>query len=199
MTAEQIADRLKAARPDLHVEIAPAIDEPTLVVPPEEIVAALDTLRQSPSLQFALLSEVTAVDWWPGEPRYQVVYHLVSFENRARLRVKTWVPGEEAHLPTVSTMWPGANWLEREVFDLFGIVFDGHPDLRRVLMPEDWEGHPLRKDYPVQIKLPVKIHEPIQVSPEEFRKTIEDDRRTRGHAVDAAQGGVVEQTKLTRE
>jgi NADH-quinone oxidoreductase subunit C len=199
MTAEGIVEALKRRIPDLSVEVAPALDQPTLVLTREQIVAACMALREVPALQFMCLSDVTAVDWWPGEPRFQVVYHLASIEHRLRLRLKVSLPGEDAHIPTVTTVWPGANWLEREVFDLFGIVFDGHPDLRRVLMPEDWEGYPLRKDYPVQIKEPVKVYEPLQITPEEFRKKIEDDRQARRHEADHEKADVAEQTKLTRK
>jgi NADH-quinone oxidoreductase subunit C len=198
MTAEEIVDALKGALPDLQIEIVPSIDQPTLVVPREQIVAVCTALRDTPALRFACL-DLTAVDWWPGEPRFQVVYHLASFgeswsEGRdvsraearnlrpiaQRLRLKVPLPGEDAHVATISALCPGANWLEREVFDLFGIIFDGHPDLRRVLMPEDWEGYPLRKDYPVQIELPVKIHESLGMTTEEFKENIEADRKARG-------------------
>jgi len=179
VTADDIVEALKGAIADLQVEIAPAFDQPTLLLVREQIVAACAALRDLPALRFALLSDVTAVDWWPAEPRFQVVYHLASLEHAQRLRLEVGLRGEDAHIPTMTTLWAGANWPEREVFDLFGIVFDGHPDLRRVLMPEDWEGYPLRKDYPVQIKLPVKIFEPLQMTTEQFRKNIEDDRRAR--------------------
>ena len=100
------------------------------------------------------LAELTAADYWPREPRYEVVYLLWSRSKRHRLRVKVRLPdGDDPHVATVSGIWPAANWLEREVWDLFGIAFDGHPDPRRLLMPEDWEGFPLRKDYPVQIRM----------------------------------------------
>jgi NADH-quinone oxidoreductase subunit C len=93
--------------------------------------------------------------------------------------VKVRLHGNDAHVATVSDVWPAANWLEREVWDLFGIVFEGHPDPRRLLMPEDWEGFPLRKDYPVQIRKGAQYAEPLQVSEEEFRENVEKDRLLR--------------------
>src|SRR5207245_10178124 len=108
-----------------------------------------------------------------------LVYILVSIEHRRRLRLKVRLHGEDAHVADVSGIWPAADWLEREVWDLFGIVFDEHPDLRRLLMPEDWEVHPLRKDYPVQVRMPARISEPIQVTEEEFRRSLERDRLAR--------------------
>ena len=179
MTADDIVGALRGAIADLQVEVAPASDQPTLLLRREQIVAACGALRDLPALRFALLSDVTAVDWWPAEPRFQVVYHLASLEHAQRLRLKVPLRGDDASIPTMTTLWSGANWPEREVFDLFGIVFDGHPDLRRVLMPEDWEGYPLRKDYPVQINLPVRIVEPLQMTAEQFRRNIEDDRHVR--------------------
>jgi NADH-quinone oxidoreductase subunit C len=123
--------------------------------------------------------EVTAVDWWPSEPRFVVVYHLLSPRHQRLLRVKVKLSEDDPHIDTVSGVWPSANWLEREVWDLFGIVFEGHPDLRRLMMPEDWEGHPLRKDYPVQIKMKPKVYEPLQLSEQEFEARIIADRRVR--------------------
>src|SRR6185436_10772113 len=113
------------------------------------------------------------------EPRFELVYVLVSIGRRRRLRMKVRLHGDDAHVSTVSGIWPAANWLEREVWDLFGIVFDGHPDPRRLLMPEDWEGYPLRKDYPVQIQMTPRSAEPLQVTEEEFRATLVQDRLTR--------------------
>jgi NADH:ubiquinone oxidoreductase subunit C len=95
------------------------------------------------------------------------------------VRLKVRLVADRAHIPTVSALWPAANWLEREVWDLFGIEFDGHPDPRRLLMPEDWEGYPLRKDYPVQITMKPRITEPTQVTEEEFRASIAKDRLAR--------------------
>src|SRR5262245_38550849 len=136
-------------------------------------------LRDTPDQRFGFLGELTAVDVWPHEPRFEVVYVLVSIEHKLRVRMKIRLQGADAHLATVSSIWPAANWLEREVWDLFGIVFDGHPDPRRLLMPEDWEGFPLRKDSPVQIRRPPHVAEALQVTQEEFAANVERDRLTR--------------------
>src|SRR4029077_14100941 len=136
-------------------------------------------LRDRPELAFAVLAEVTAADFWPREPRFELIYVLVSPEHRHRLRLKVRLHGNDAHVGTVSDVWPGANWLEREVWDLFGIAFDGHPDPRRLLMPEDWDGHPLRKDYPVQIRMKPGSSEALQVTAEEFRARVQKDRLSR--------------------
>jgi NADH-quinone oxidoreductase subunit C len=137
------------------------------------------TLRDRGDLAFAFLADITAVDFWPTEPRFELVYILVSPANRLRLRLKVRLNAEPAHVATVSGIWPAANWLEREVWDMFGIVFDGHPDPRRLLMPEDWDGYPLRKDYPVQIRKTPVSSEALQVTAEEFRQSVERDRLTR--------------------
>lgn len=106
---------------------------------------------------FELLSDVTAVDWLSREPRFDVVYNLVSIQHRLRLRVITNAAGDEPAVPSLVSIWPGANYGEREVFDMFGIAFSDHPDLTRILMPDEWDGFPLRKDFatgavPVQFK-----------------------------------------------
>jgi NADH-quinone oxidoreductase subunit C len=99
--------------------------------------------------KFVRLSSVTAVDRYPLEPRFEVVYHLHSVEQKQRVRLKCRLESDEPAIESVTSVWRGANWYEREVFDLFGINFLNHPDLRRIMLPDDWEGHPLRKDYPV--------------------------------------------------
>ncbi len=182
MDAAHVVERLEAALPGIGAEVLPSVDQPAILVPADRLPEVMTALRDLPGLAFALLSDLTAVDWWPGEPRFEVVYHLASIEHRVRLRVKVRIAGEKASVPTVRTVWPVADWLEREVWDLFGIVFEGHPDLRRLLMPEDWEGHPLRKDYPVQIREKVKVYEPLQLSEEEFKANLQADRETRGGA-----------------
>ncbi len=111
---------------------------------------ACELLKSDPRTQFNFLSDVTAIDWYPSEPRFEVVYELLSMPRKDRLRLKIKLAGDDAHLDSIVPVWPAANFFEREVFDLFGVRFNGHPDLRRIMMPEDWEGHPLRKDYPVE-------------------------------------------------
>jgi NADH-quinone oxidoreductase subunit C len=124
--------------------------ELTVVVPREHLRRAAEFLCREADLAFALLSDVTGVDRFPVEPRFELNYHLVSLERRERLRLKVRVASDDPRVESVTSVWPTANWHEREIFDLFGVRFEGHPDLRRILMPENWEGHPLRKDYPVE-------------------------------------------------
>lgn len=121
--------------------------ELTLVVPPERIQPVCELLKVHRSYHY--LSDITAVDWHPSEPRFEVVYHLYCHERKERLRLKSRLPGDHPQIASVVPVWGAANWYEREVFDLFGIQFVGHPHLRRILLPDDWQGHPLRKDYPV--------------------------------------------------
>ena len=122
----------------------------TVVVPRTHLRRTAELLQSDPELQYTFLSDVTGVDRFPVEPRFEVNYHLLSIARGDRLRLKVRVAGEDPVVESVTAVWPTANWHEREVFDLFGVRFEGHPDLRRILMPDDWEGHPLRKDYPVE-------------------------------------------------
>ena len=124
--------------------------ETTVVVPREHLRRVAQYLASEPSLLFSFLSDITVVDRFPIEPRFEVNYHLLSLDRRERLRLKVCLPGADVVVPSVTAVWPTANWHERENFDLFGIRFEGHPDLCRILLPDDWEGHPLRKDYPVE-------------------------------------------------
>lgn len=156
---------------------------PTIYVPREHLVATMRTLRDTPELRYAFLADITAVDFLPREPRYEVIYLLASLGSGGafgdvakRLRVKVRVSGTDPSVPTLMNLWKAADWAERELWDMLGIRVDGHPDLRRILMPEDWEGHPGRRDYPVQIKDPVKVYEPLQVSEEEFVANIQASR-----------------------
>jgi NADH-quinone oxidoreductase subunit C len=181
MDPNTIIASLQDAVPGARFESVPSIDlQTTLYVSRDDVPAVARVLRDRPELAFAFLAEVTAVDFSPREPRFEVVYILVSIAHRRRLRLKVRLDGTDPHVATVSDVWPAANWLEREVWDLFGIAFDGHPDPRRLLMPEDWEGYPLRKDYPVQIRMTPRVSEPLQVTEEEFRANVMKDRLTRG-------------------
>jgi NADH/F420H2 dehydrogenase subunit C len=149
-------------------------------VPADRLVDTCLALRDSAALRFTTIIEVTAADYMPRQPRFEVVYHLLSIAHRLRLRLKVRVH-DGGTVPTVQGVWKGAAWPEREVWDMFGIVFDGHADLRRLLMPDDWEGHPARKDYPVQIRKDAQTYEPLEVSENEFRTNIERDRVKRTH------------------
>jgi NADH-quinone oxidoreductase subunit C len=125
-------------------------DELTLWIEPIHLVDALKLLRSNSSTTFDYLADITALDWFPSEPRFEVVYSLLSYQRHERIRVKVRLNGEDPSVNSVTSLWAGASPFEREVFDLFGIRFQGHPDLRRILLPDDWQGHPLRKDFPVE-------------------------------------------------
>jgi len=124
--------------------------ETTVVVPANRLLQAAEFLVSEPSLRFTFLEDLAAVDRFPLDPRFELNYQILSIEKVLRLRVRVKLSGADPVVQTVTNIWPTANWQERECFDLFGIRFQGHPDLRRILMPEEWEGHPLRKDYPVE-------------------------------------------------
>lgn len=121
--------------------------ELTLEIATARITAVCGFLKRE--LEFSRLSTVTAVDRLPAEPRFEVVYHLHSVARNQRLRLKCRLAGDAAEIDSVTCVWQGADWYEREAFDLFGIRFRNHPDLRRIMLPDEWEGHPLRKDYPI--------------------------------------------------
>jgi NADH-quinone oxidoreductase subunit C len=180
MDHDALIASLQQALPGVTFESAPSIDrQATVYVDRDELHHVALSLRDHPDLAFAFLAELTAADFWPREPRFELIYVLVSLVHRRRVRLKVRLHGNDAHVATVTDVWPAANWLEREVWDLFGIAFDGHPDPRRLLMPEDWTGFPLRKDYPVQIRKGANYVEPLQVTAEEFRRSLEKDRLSR--------------------
>jgi NADH-quinone oxidoreductase subunit C len=129
------------------LETKEAFGETTLMVDPARIVDLCRHLKDSE--QYVRLSGITAVDMLPSEPRFEVIYHLHSLERNQRLRLKCRLSGASPEIDSATGVWRGANWYEREVFDMFGITFRNHPNLTRILMPIDWEGYPLRKDYPV--------------------------------------------------
>lgn len=153
---------LTAVRPDSILERLRAWDsaaiaasdefrgELTITVARENLRRVCDFLRSHAEMQFTFLSDVTGVDRFPIEPRFELNYHLLSIPHRRSVRIKARVSGENPAIESVTSIWPTANWHEREIFDLFGVRFLGHPNLTRILLPEDWEGHPLRKDYPVE-------------------------------------------------
>jgi NADH-quinone oxidoreductase subunit C len=121
--------------------------ELTLTVDREDIVAALRALQSG---GYNFFEDMTAVDWYPSVPRFQLSYHLLSHGLKDRVRLRALVDEADPSVESITRIWPGANYFEREVFDLFGIRFEGHPNLRRIMMPDEWKGHPLRKDYPVE-------------------------------------------------
>ena len=143
MRADELSGRIKDRLPG----VVAAREEATTVVERDELHSSLAWLRDEADLAFDFLSDLTATDWPGRDPRFWIAYHLFSMEHRHRLRVKVGVPQDDPHVPSVVQLYPTANWHEREVYDLFGIEFDGHPDPRRIIMPDDWEGHPLRKDH----------------------------------------------------
>ena len=183
MDANTLVASLQEAVPGAQIEGVPSVDlQTTIYVSRDELPAIARTLKDRSGLAFDLLAEITAVDFWPREPRFEVVVHLVSLgiagygDTPKRLRVKIRVPGTDPRMPTLSGVWKAMGWGEREVYDMFGIHFDGHPDLRRILMPDDWEGHPARKDYPVQIRMTPKMYEPMQLTAEQFAANLQANR-----------------------
>ncbi len=141
MNAAGIAQRVRMSYPEVVV----SRDEASVSVGREELLAALGSFRDDPGLRLDFLSSVTATDRPDGDPRFWVVYELSSTEFHHRLRVKVGLSDEDPRVPSVTGLFPTADWHERETYDFFGVVFDGHPDLRRILLPDDWEGWPLRK------------------------------------------------------
>jgi NADH-quinone oxidoreductase subunit C len=141
----ELAERLRERFPDLVA----ARGEVTVTVPREELLDSLRWLRRERSLSFDSLSDVSCTDWPGREPRVWMAYHLYSMRHGNRLRVKVGLPGSDLRVDSVTPDFPAADWQEREVFDFFGVHFDGHPDLQRIIMPEGWEGYPLRKDHPL--------------------------------------------------
>jgi len=132
-------------------EVVEAVGEVTVIVKREGLIELMQWLKGEPGLLFNYLSDISGLDL--GEfatPRFVVAYQLYSIDHNHRLRVKVFVGEDDAKVPSVSGIWKTANWHEREIYDMFGVEFDGHPDLRRILMPVDYEGHPLRKDFPIK-------------------------------------------------
>jgi len=152
MDGSQIVEKLKAALPDAVSAAGSHAGQVWVETDRGRILDILRFLRDDPELAFDSLTDLTAVDWLDqGRPeRFCVVYNLFSFRNNAYFRVKAWVPEEDPVVESASGLWKAAPWAEREVYDMYGIEFDGHPDLKRLMLPEYYTGHPLRKDYPLQ-------------------------------------------------
>lgn len=144
-----ILEALKSQFGDQTIETSEFRNELTIVVPKEKIVEVCRFLKEDPTLKFDLLADLSGLDMYTPVKRFAVVYNLYSLANRHRIRLKVFTEEEDPKVPTVTGVWGTANWHERETYDMFGILFEGHPDLRRVYMPEEFEHHPLRKDFPL--------------------------------------------------
>jgi NADH-quinone oxidoreductase subunit C len=149
--ASPLADVLRQLNAEWISSISETFGETTVVVPREHIAIVCSHLKAAPDARFDFLADICGADRGvEEEPRFEVNYHLFSTTKHHRLRLKVVLAEEDAHVPTVTGVWRTANWHERETFDLLGIIFDGHPDLRRILLPDDWQGHALRKDFPLR-------------------------------------------------
>lgn len=156
----QIAlDRLKERFGDAITETHSRLGDDTAIVVRDHILEILTFLRDDPALLFNMCSDVTCVDYFGREPRFEVVYHLYSITKKKRVRVKVPLAEDDATLASSVSLWSGNNWFEREAFDMYGVRFEGHPDLRRMFMWSSFEGHPLRKDYPKDKRQPLARRE----------------------------------------
>lgn len=151
ITPSPVAAALQRENPEWVREVSEALGETTIIVPREYIANICALLKTAPDLQFNFLADICGFDRGPEEePRFEVNYHLFSTMKHHRVRLKVLLNEDDAHVPSVTGIWRTANWHERETYDLFGVVFDDHPDLRRILLPDDWQGHALRKDFPLR-------------------------------------------------
>jgi NADH-quinone oxidoreductase subunit C len=155
--AESVLSTLKKLHGDAILETGSYVGDEMALVDRDHALDVLRTLRDEPSLRFNMLTDLTVVDWQGQDPRFEVVYHLYSLEHKHRLRIKVGAGESEAEcwVDSACSLWHAANWSEREAFDLYGVKFRGHPDLRRILMYEEFVGHPLRKDYPQNARQPL--------------------------------------------
>jgi NADH-quinone oxidoreductase subunit C len=146
-----IVQKLREWDAEAVAEVSAFRGELTLLLTPARLLPTAEFLRGTPGLEFDFLSDISVLDRFPIEPRFELNYHLLSIVNKQILRLRVFLP-DSAHpvVDTITPVWPTANWHEREIFDLFGVRFEGHPDLRRILLPDDWEGYPLRRDYPTE-------------------------------------------------
>ena len=184
-TGEQVEQRLKARFPDapIHRQVGEAHREFTLVVPADRLVEICTFLRDDPALDFAMLSWIGGIDWLPRSPRFEVVYDLLSLSQSLRIHLKVEISEDHPRVPSVVGVWPTADWHERETYDFYGIEFTGHPDLTRILLPEDWVGWPLRKDSPLGYEEVAFTHNtPNRIKPSpELKKLKPKKVRYRAH------------------
>jgi NADH-quinone oxidoreductase subunit C len=147
----EIAEKIKGRFPEEVIEVIEFRDQVSVIVKRGRILEICRYLHDDPELFFDHLQDLCGADYHgKKDPRFEVVYNLYSIKYRHKIRIRAQVPEDDPSIQSVTSIWVGANWHERECYDMFGIVFKGHPDLRRILLPEDWEGHPLRKDYPLK-------------------------------------------------
>jgi NADH-quinone oxidoreductase subunit C len=149
-TTNPVVAKLRSWSANAIEEVIEYRGDTTIVVPRKVLRSVAEQCSDTEELKFNLLTDATAVDRYPLEPRYELNYQLVSIPLKQKLRIRVKLSANDPVVDSLFPVWKGANWLEREIFDMFGIQFTGHPDLRRILLPDDWEGHPLRKDYPVE-------------------------------------------------
>jgi len=152
MDPEALVNKIKNKLPEAVVGSARFRGETTLQIRPQDILSVCRFLHEEPDCAFDYLVDLCGADHLPREPRFEVVYLLRSMKTKDLLRLKASLPGSSPRISSVFSVWKAADWMEREAFDMFGIVFEGHPDLRRILLTPEWEGHPLRKDYPLRGK-----------------------------------------------
>ena len=147
--------KIKSAFDEAVIEVHTQLKQDTVIIAKSALLKAATFLKEDRELQYSTLMDLTAVDYWKRRPRFEVVYHFLSLKNNFRVRLKVPVTESEPEVESLTSLWSAANWYEREVYDMFGIRFIGHPDLRRILMYPEFEGHPLRKDYPLQKRQPL--------------------------------------------
>lgn len=154
MEIEKVIKELKEKFPEKITDISFLFGDYNIVLAKDSLLEVVTFLKEKPH-DFAMLLDLTCVDYLGEEPRFEMVYHLYSLTNNLRLRLKTRLQESDLKIDSLSQLWGNANWLEREVFDMFGVRFNGHPDLRRLFMQQSFEGHPLRKDYPLRKRQPL--------------------------------------------
>jgi NADH-quinone oxidoreductase subunit C len=153
MEEKKILDVLRQEFPDRVQEISVSLGDDVAVIDRDALLQVASFLKNKPH-EFTMLLDLTCVDYFPRQPRFEIVYHLFSLSRVQRIRLKVGLAESDPRISSLTSLWPNANWLEREVFDMFGVQFDGHPDLRRLFMYDGFEGHPLRKDYPLRRRQP---------------------------------------------